>query len=462
MIGYVPFWFDGYTEWLVAIAVLVAMTCAIPGSFLLVRRESMMGDAISHAVLPGIAIGFLISGSRNREWMFLGAAISGIATAILAQSLRVIGRVERGAALGIVFTTLFALGLVLIVQSADHVDLDPSCVLYGQIELAPLDTVTLAGYEIPRALPILGAVFLIVLLTTLFLWKELLITSFDSEIAYSQGIPPQWIHQILMVLVAVTCVAAFESVGSILVVALLVAPAASARLLTDRLVTLVPLSAILGALAAMTGTLAALTLPGQFETEIEDVNIAGSIAIVCGLMVILAAIGSPRRGLVVRYLNRIRLQLRIAVEDLIGALYRIEIEKRTPETPIKAQLLQMGALRSPGMKTNFWLGLARWHARRRGLLTSSEPSNLTPAGLQFGAQLVRTHRLWESYLADHTALPANHLHDTAMDLEHFTAPALSKALEEIAPTDPVDPHGRAIPDPTQPPLPDAEPPPPDR
>jgi len=122
---------------------LCAMACALPGTFLLLRRMSMMGDAISHAVLPGLAIAFLISGSRANIWMFLGAAIAGILTALFTQWITRFGKVERGAAMGIVFTTLFAIGLVLIRKAADHVDLDAACVLYGALEYTPLNMVTL-------------------------------------------------------------------------------------------------------------------------------------------------------------------------------------------------------------------------------------------------------------------------------------------------------------------------------
>ncbi len=132
-----------FDTWIAVTGMLCAISCAIPGSFLVIRKMSMMGDAISHAVLPGLAVAFFVTGERDSFPMFIGAAVVGILTALFTQWISKFGQVDRGAAMGIVFTTLFAIGLILIVQAADHVDLDPSCVLYGAIELTPLDMVVI-------------------------------------------------------------------------------------------------------------------------------------------------------------------------------------------------------------------------------------------------------------------------------------------------------------------------------
>ena len=213
------------------------MACALPGTFLLLRRMSMMGDAISHAVLPGLAIAFLISGSRTNIWMFLGAAIAGVLTALFSQWITRFGKVERGAAMGIVFTTLFAIGLVLIRKAADHVDLDAGCVLYGALEYTPLNMVTIFENEIslfavPHAALVIGATLLFnALIITLF-YKEFKLAAFDSGLAQTQGFRPQFMHYLLMTMVAVTTVAAFEAVGSIIVIAMLIVPPATAFLAT--------------------------------------------------------------------------------------------------------------------------------------------------------------------------------------------------------------------------------------
>ncbi len=278
-------WQWSYDGWIIVVTSLVAVVCAIPGSFLLIRRQAMVGDAVAHAVLPGIAIGFLVSGSRGGGWMLLGAIVAGLLTAVLTQTLKSIGGVDRGAALGVVFSTLFSLGLVLIVRTADTVDLDPACVLYGQVELVPLDLVRILDLNLPSVVITLGAVLAAMIAVTGLLWKELLIASFDKETSDTQGIPASVLNQILMVLVAVSCVVAFEAVGSILVVALLIGPPAAARLLTDRLLVMVWVAAMLGVVSCVVGHfLAASIIPGFLEPE-RSVSTSGTIAVMATALV---------------------------------------------------------------------------------------------------------------------------------------------------------------------------------
>jgi manganese/zinc/iron transport system permease protein len=298
-----------FDTWIVVVGALCAVACALPGCFLVLRRMSMMGDAISHAVLPGLALGFLITGSRASLPMFIGAAIVGILTAVFTQWVSQFGRVDRGAAMGIVFTTLFALGLLLIVQAADHVDLDPGCVLYGALELTPLDVIasfTLAGFliEVPRAALVLGIVLLVNLLLILLFFKELNISSFDASLATTLGINATAMHYLLMAMVAVTTVASFEAVGSIIVIAMLIVPAATAYLLTERLAAMLVISAMVAVLAAFLGHLGALLFPPL--VGFEGTTTSGVMAVATGLLFILAWLFSPNQGIVIRKLRRLR------------------------------------------------------------------------------------------------------------------------------------------------------------
>jgi len=300
--------------WIVIIGALCAGACALPGCFLVLRRMSMMGDAISHAVLPGLAIAFLVTESRASIGMFIGAAIVGVLTAVFTQWISNFGKVDRGAAMGIVFTTLFALGLILIVQAADNVDLDPGCVLYGAIEFTPLDTighVSLAEFTplemaehaspapmslaLPRAAVVLSVVFALNLTIVLALYKELRISSFDPALATTLGINATLMHYLLMTMVAVTTVASFEAVGSIIVIAMLIVPAATAYLLTDRLAVMLILSVALAMASSLLGHLAALTVPGLFN--FDGTTTSGMMAVVAGLIFIFAWLFSPRHGL---------------------------------------------------------------------------------------------------------------------------------------------------------------------
>ncbi|MFB0987325.1 MAG: metal ABC transporter permease [Phycisphaerales bacterium] len=446
----VPEWQWGYDGWIVAITALVAMTCAIPGSFLLVRRQSMLGDAVSHAVLPGIAIGFLVSGTRDGGWMLAGAIVAGLVTAMLTQLLRSVGGVDRGAALGVVFTTLFALGLVLIVQVADSVDLDPSCVLYGQVELAPLDVVDVGGFPVPRAVPWLLGVLVVTVFIVQVIWKELLVASFDPATAAAQGGRPNLMQQILMVLVAAGCVVAFEAVGSILVVSLLVAPAAAARLVTNRLRPMMLVAMLIGVLAAVGGHLSALLVPRGLGLETKDVSTSGATAVFATFLVVVAVLVSPQQGLLVATFRRLALRFRIAEEDLLGVLYRREVESRGLGSTAGAQLSELGA-GGPGLAFHGIMRFAairlRWagHVTPFGPIPHPDQIKLTDAGRVRASVLIRRHRLWELYLAGAAAIPLDHLHATAMDLEHLANPDLLESLEAEAAKSARDPQGRDIP-----------------
>ncbi|MDF1740190.1 MAG: metal ABC transporter permease [Verrucomicrobiales bacterium] len=291
-----------FDTWTVVIGALCAVACALPGCFLVLRKMSMMGDAISHAVLPGLAIAYLITDTRASVPMFIGAALAGVLTALFTQWISRFGNVDRGAAMGIVFTTLFAIGLILIRQAADHVDLDPGCVLYGAIELTPLDIVSFAGLDIPRAALVNGGALLTNLLIIIIFFKEFRLGSFDPAMADTLGFSSKFLHYLLMTMVAVTTVAAFESVGSIIVIAMLIVPPATALLLTHKLSTMLIIAVVTALASAILGHLSALILPPLIG--FETTTTSGMIAFAAGVIFTLAWLFSPGEGIVLKKWRR--------------------------------------------------------------------------------------------------------------------------------------------------------------
>lgn len=276
---------------------LVAVCCGLLGCFLILRNLAMMGDAISHAVLPGIVITYLISGSRDSLTMLIGAGAVGIFTSFLIEYFTRKAKLQSDAAIGVTFTWLFALGVILISLYAGQVDIDQECVLYGEIAYVPLDTWVLdSGLDMgPRVIWLLGGL-LTVLVAGLFLaYKELQITTFDPSYAVALGFSTMVWHYALMGAVSFTTVAAFESVGAILVVAFLVVLPATAYLLTTRLPIMLLLTALLGLASAIVGYYAAVWL---------NSSIAGTMATCAGVFFTLALLFSPEEGLVVKALRR--------------------------------------------------------------------------------------------------------------------------------------------------------------
>lgn len=286
-------WTAAVDGWIVAIAALAALACAIPGSFLVARRESMMADAVSHGVLPGLAAAFLVTGTRSAPAMAVGALVAAVVLSAGWRAIAAACRVERGAALGIAYTVMFAAGVVLLVRAADRVDLDPSCVLFGSLELAPLDDVDVLGARIPFPALLLAAVAAGNAAIAALLWPMLVADSFDRDFA-RVAVPVRGIAPVAMsALSAVTCVACFEAVGSILVVAMLVTPAVVARILAHSMRAVVGIAAAAGIAAAVLGHLAATALPsvlGLGSAGIRDLSTAGSIAVMLGILLAAAVL----------------------------------------------------------------------------------------------------------------------------------------------------------------------------
>jgi manganese/zinc/iron transport system permease protein len=420
---------------IIAAATLCAMACALLGNFLVLRKMSMMGDAISHAVLPGLAAAFLITGSRDSLPMFIGASVVGVLTAVLTQWVARFGKVEESASMGVVFTALFAIGLIMIVRAADKVDLDPGCVLYGATETIAADAL---GGRVPAAVWKLLIVFAIDLLVVIAFFKELRISSFDPALATTLGINATLMHYLLMTLVALTTVAAFEVVGSVLVVAMLIVPAAAAHLLTDRLGSMVLVSLGVAIASAVGGHLLATTVPTALGWP--DTNTAGMMAVVAGMLFTIAMLASPRHGVVSKLLHRTSVTLRVAREDLLGLFYRHE-EAHGAEMPAPAAAVMSQAVVGGPVLGRLAL---RTLARRGEVERLNGGYRLTTRGREEARQLVRAHRLWEGYLQSHTTLPVDHLHAPAERLEHVTSPAMRDQLagdEEPA----TDPQGKVIP-----------------
>ena len=280
------------------IAVVVAVACALPGVFLVLRRMAMMSDAISHTVLLGIVIVFFIVEDINSPLLIAGAAVMGLITVSLVELLNRTRLVREDAAIGLVFPALFSLAVILISRFAGDVHLDSDAVLLGELAFAPFDRLIIAGRDLgPVVLYTMSGVLVLNLAFIVVFYKELKLATFDAGLAAALGFSPGLIHYGLMGLVSVTAVGAFDTVGSILVVALMIAPPVSAYLLTDRLATMLGLSAAIAVIGAISGYWMAHWL---------DANIAGSMATTLGLIFGFVFLLAPERGIVALARRRAR------------------------------------------------------------------------------------------------------------------------------------------------------------
>lgn len=290
------------------IAVLVAVACALPGVFLVLRKMSMMSDSITHTILLGIVLAFFLTHDLASPFLMIGAALIGLVTVWLTETLNRTRLMSEDSSIGIVFPLLFSIAIILITRYAGSVHLDTDSVLLGELAFAPFNRLVVSGVDIgAKSIYMAGALLLINLVFIAVFFKELKLVTFDPMLAAVLGFAPALLHYALMAVVSLTTVGAFEAVGSVLVVAFMIGPPVTAYLMTDDLKTMIFLAGGAGALNAILGYhLAALW----------DVSIAGSMAVMTGVTFFIVFLIAPERGLI-SSLRRRRAQKMIFAEKTV-------------------------------------------------------------------------------------------------------------------------------------------------
>ena len=303
------------------IASLVAIACAIPGTFLVLRKMAMISDAISHSILPGLVVGFFITQNLNSPLLILLAAFTGVITVILVERIQETGLVKEDTAIGLVFPALFSIGVIMIAKNANDIHLDVDAVLLGELAFAPFDRLSIGGTDVgPKSLWIIGSILLTTIALLIAFFKELKVSTFDPGLSASLGFSPVIIHYGLMTMASITTVGAFDAVGAILVVALMIAPAACAYLLTTDLKKMLGLSIIFGVFGAISGYWVAHWL---------DASIAGSIATMLGVAFLLIYLFAPNNGLIAVMYREKRQRIEVSLLTfLLHLKNHSEVEER--------------------------------------------------------------------------------------------------------------------------------------
>lgn len=417
--------------WTILVGALCAVCCSLAGCFLVLRKMSLLGDALSHSVLAGIAGVYLMTGRVDPIPMLIGALLSGIVTAVLTQFVHRNADIPEDSSIGIVFTSLFAFGVVVVSQ-AKNVHLDLDCVLFGDLAFAGVNLHPIGGWLWPKSFQTLIPALIVTLAFIVVFWKELRLTSFDPVMALTMGFSASLMHYLLTTVVAIVTISAMEVVG-LLVVALLIVPAATARLLTDKLSTMLWLSSFIGIVSTTLGYLLALRW---------NSSAAGMTGVVAGGLLISAIVLSPSDGLLGRIIRTVRLRIRICAEDVLAGLFRQQERSESPESVVVASPSECRELAGGGMLAS---SAVNWLKTSRLLKQSGSQMSLTEQGLQYAESLIRSHRLWESYLSENFDLTPDHLHDPAEAMEHYIGPGLQQQITEELAAPSEDPHGRAIP-----------------
>ncbi len=305
------------------IAIIVAVACAIPGTFLVLRRMAMISDAISHAILPGIVVGFFITQDVSSPLLVLLAAATGVLTVVLVELVSRTRLVKEDAAIGLVFPALFSIGVILITRFAGDVHIDTHAVLVGELAFAPFNQLIINGQAMgPKSMWVMGGILVMSLVFLSVFYKELKISTFDPQLAASLGFMPVVIHYGLMTMTSITAVGAFDAVGAILVVALMIVPPAAAYLMTQALNRMLILSSAIGIAAA---------IAGYWTAHFLNVSIGGSMATILGFIFLLIYFFAPKRGVISVLMRRKQQKLEFSMLTFLLHLRNHSIENGNPE-----------------------------------------------------------------------------------------------------------------------------------
>ena len=414
---------------------LMCLAASLVGVIVLLRRQALIGEALSHAAYPGAIFGALLTGILASEWMdwtlaifsLLGAFSSALLGIWVIHILEKKLRVPSDAALCLVLSVFFGIGLTLTSEvQFSHTAIYRQVLTYFYGQAATMTS----GYIV-----IYGILALIVVLIIFLFYKEWQVMIFDRVYAKSLGIPVRHLDALLFVLIALSVIIGMRSVGVVLMSAMLIAPAATARQLTHRLDLLFLLAALFGVMSGFLGNYFSVVLSDTTSRLILPTG--PMIVAIASLFCICALLFAPERGFIVRLVRMMRFRHRCLVENVLKALWRL-----TAQQPITLEkLAQYQATRSS------YLRLVLWQLMRGGWVRETEPAHyeLTPDGRHRAAKIVRLHRLWEVYLVDYLGVNAERVHCSAEEMEHILTPELERELIELLNDPKRDPHHQPIP-----------------
>lgn len=416
-------------------SIFLGIGCGLLGSFIVVRKLALVGDTLSHAVLPGVALGFLWNATKDPVAIFIGATIAGLFGTVVVGWIRQTTPIKEDSALGMVLAGFYGVGILLIsviqrMETSAKSGLDQF--LFGQAAALSREDVIL-----------MGAVTALALILILLFYKELLLTSFDFGFARALGLPAQWFHQMIMLLLAFAVVVSLQAVGVVLVSAMLITPAASAYLLTDRMHRMLFLAAGFGMVAGMIGCF--LSFLGT------NLPTGPFMVLAASLLFLSAFLAGPRHGVIPRWLLHRNRTRRIQVENRLKAVYHVleAGDFREEGVPLGA-LATRRKLSVPEVEREVQLLVKRELATVRPAkeaprLVADSRIYLTPAGWVQACEIIRKHRLWELYLTHAADYEVDHVHDDAEKIEHILGEQTVRQLERRLNHPQRDPHGKLIP-----------------
>ena len=416
---------DPNVRWVVLGVFLMCASSAVVGCFTLLRKRALVGDAISHAILPGICLAFLITETKNPLFLLIGAFLSGWLGAYCVDIITARTKIKTDAALGLVLSVFYGIGIVLLTAIQNS----------GNAAQAGLDKFLFGkAAALTQADVLVYACFSVVLIGIVALYyHSFKLLSFDRAYAAAKGFPVARLETLLSVLTVIAIAIGIQAVGVVLMAALLITPAAAARYWTEHLGVMLVLSALFAALSGVAGAYVSYTMP-QMPTGPWIVMVLSFVALVSVLM-------GRRKGVLAAYLLSLRNREKILRENILKCLYHLgETDRHFQANRTMDEILEKRPMQRADLKRGLkYLQLQRLVKRKDGQMA------LTEKGVEAGQRITKIHRLWELYLTKYMDLPADHVHDDAEAIEHIITPELEKELEHQLAYPVIDPHDEPIP-----------------
>ncbi|WP_192821017.1 metal ABC transporter permease [Rufibacter sp. LB8] len=408
-------------------AVLLAASSAVVGCFTVLRKRALVGDAVAHAVLPGVCLAFMLTGEKNPLVLLLGSFLTGWLSMVLIDVITRYSRIKEDTAIGLILSVFFGIGILLL-TSIQH---------SGNENQSGLDKFLFgsAASLVGQDLITFGAVAVLLLLSVVLLYKEFKLISFDVAYARTIGLPVRRLELLLTTLTVLAVVVGIQSVGVVLMSAMLITPAAAARFWTDRLGVMILVAAGMSAFCGAAGAFVSFTAPAM--------PTGPWIVMLLSLLAILSFILAPKRGLLARLLLQRRVRRQMLRENILKTLFHLgEARQEYQHSYTHQQIRERRELPLLRMKEGLRV------LARKGLVTKSKNGwALTPAGKAEAQRVVRLHRLWELYLTQYLQVASDHVHEDAESIEHVLTPELEQRLEELLDFPTADPHQTSIPKP---------------
>lgn len=406
-------------------SVLLTASSAIVGSFTFLNKKSLVGDAIAHAVLPGICLGFILSGTKNPFYLIAGAFITGWLSLVFVEYITSRTRIKEDTAIGLILSVFFGIGILLLTviqKSGNAAQSGLDSFLFGK-----------AAALVGRDLYTFAAVAILLLVAVFFFFKEFILLAFDKDFATAIGLPVKRIQLVLTSLIVLSVVIGIQAVGVVLMAAILITPAAAARFWTHNVRTMFLLASIFGGISGLSGAYISYIAPAM--------PTGPWIVIVISMIAFLSFFFAPRRGVISRVIRQQNIRRTINNENVLKALYQLGEDNRN--FMIHRSLTEIIRRRSFDEQN---LSRVLHRLQRQGYVDQQGNSwSLTEEGKTRAQRVVKIHRLWELYLTTKLHIAPDHVHDDADTIEHLLTPELEAELERTLNYPKKDPHKAEIP-----------------